>query len=168
MATQKVYIDPQSHRPRSTGFPGVVKANGSNYPVDGLAFDAALDEYTFFKRRIAGYGSGNLTLNILWYADTATANNVVWGASIAAITPDVDSQDVETDALATETKVTDTHLGTTGQRLHTCAVTISNLDSLAEGDYLTLRVGRPASSDAADTMAGDAIIAGLELTYSDT
>lgn len=136
--------------------------------MDGLAFDTALDEYAFFRWRIAGYASGNLTLNLLWYADTASSGNVVWTASIAAITPDTDTQDVETDGLASEATVTDSHLGTTGQRLHVATITISSLDSLANADMVTLRVGRPAASNGSDTMAGDAILVGLEVTYSDT
>lgn len=167
MATVSLAIDPLSFRHRSTFFPGIVKADGSTYPMDGLAFDTAIDEYAFFRQRIAGYGSGNLTLNILWYAATATSGNVVWTASIAAITPDSDTQDVTTDGLASEATVTDSHLGTTGKRLHVATITISSLDSLANGDMVTLRVGRPSGTNGSDTMSGDAVIAALELTYSD-
>ena len=73
---------------------------------------------------------------------------------------------VETDALATETTVTDSHLGTTGQRVHSASITISNLDSLADGDDVALRFGR-LGSNGSDTMAGDAIaIRDLHLSWS--
>jgi hypothetical protein len=75
---------------------------------------------------------------------------------MAAITPDTDTQDVETDALPTVTQVTDTHLGTVGQRLHRASITLTGaaLDTLATGDHVVLRVAR-VSADAADTMTGD-------------
>jgi hypothetical protein len=113
------------------------------------------------------YGSGNLTVDIDWYADTASTGNIIWGAAIAAITPDSDSQDVETDSLATANTVTDSHLGTTGQRLHRCSITVSNLDSLAAGDDVRMRIYRDAD-DGSDTMTGDAILTRVTVSYSDT
>jgi hypothetical protein len=92
---------------------------------------------------------------------------VIWGAQLAAIMPNTNSQDVETDTLATANTVTDTHLGTTGQRIHECSITISNLDSLAADALVFLRVYRDADA-AGDTMTGDALLVEAELSYSDT
>lgn len=140
---------------------------GTNFPVPGLAFDASTLETAFFRLKALGYGSGNVTLSLDWYADTASTGAVIWGAALAAITPDADTQDIETKAFATENTVTDTHIGTTGQRLHTATITISNLDGLANFDDLTLRLVRRAA-DGGDTMTGDAIVTSLLLSYSDT
>ena len=148
-------------------FPQIVQANGTNIPVRGLAFDAATEEAIFFRFRALNYGSGNLTVSVYWYADTASSGNVIWGAAIAAITPDADSQDIETDSLATAATVTDAHIGTTGQRLHQCSITVSSLDSLAANDDVALRFYRDAD-DGSDTMTGDAIVVGLVVSYSDT
>ncbi len=167
MATITHQFDIQAGKLRTTLFPALVQANGTSYPVPGYAFDAAADEEVYFQFRATDYGSGNLTLLILWYADTATANDVVWGAQIAVITPNTDTQDIETDGLATAQTVTDSHLGTTGQRLHEASLTISNLDSLAADDWVTLRLYRDANNGA-DDMAGDAIVVGIILEYSDT
>lgn len=167
MATVYQQLNPTSAVFRTTAFPQVVQANGTNIPVRGLAFDASTEEACFFTFRAVNYGSGNLTLDVYWYADTASSGDVIWGAAIAAITPNTDSQDVETDSLATASTSTDTHLGTTGQRLHHIAVTISNLDSLANGDIVQLRVYRDADAGG-DTMTGDAILTNLVLSYSDT
>jgi hypothetical protein len=78
---------------------------------------------------------------------------------MAAITPDTDTQDIETDGLPTTTNVTDSHLGTVVQRLHRAVVTLTGaaLDSLAAQDNAVLRVARVAT-DGADTMTGDAIL----------
>lgn len=140
---------------------------GSNFPVPVLKFDTTTAEAIYFYFQAVSYGSGNITIDIDWYADTATSGDVVWDAQIAAITPNTDTQDIETDTLATANTVTDSHLGTTGQRLHRATVTISNLDSIAADDWVVLKITRD-TGDAADTMAGDAMLAGVTASYSDT
>jgi hypothetical protein len=144
---------------RSTAFPGLVQANGTTIPVAGYAFDAASEEGLFFRFRASDYTSGDVAVSLDWYADSASSGAVVWGAQLAAITPDTDTQDVETDALPTTTNVTDTHLGTTGQRLHRVSITLTGaaLDSLSANDHAVLRIARVAT-DGADTMSGDAIL----------
>lgn len=148
-------------------FPEYAKVNGTNFPVSSLKYDAATDESAFWKFVATNYGSGNLTLDILWYADNATSGDIVLGGSISAITPNTDSQDIETDALATENTVTDSHIGTTGQRVHLATITISNLDSIAANDLIHLRIRRVGSSGS-DTMANDAHLLMAVLSYSDT
>lgn len=167
MATVYQQLTPEAAAFPATVFPQYNKIAGTAFPVTGLAYDAALDEAAFWKLEALNYGSGNLTLDVEWYADSASSGDVVWGAAIAAITPDTDSGDVETKALATENTVTDTHLGTTGQRLHRASITISNLDSLAARDDVWVRIRRVGSSGS-DTMTGDAILALAVLSYSDT
>lgn len=167
MATVYQQFDPTCGMFRTSAFPQIVQANGTNIPVRGLAFDASTEEAVFFRFRALRYGSGNVTVSVYWYADTASSGNVIWGAAIAAITPDSDSQDIETDSLATAATVTDAHIGTTGQRLHQCSITVSSLDSLAADDDVALRFYRDAD-DGSDTMTGDAILVGLTVSYSDT
>lgn len=168
MATTKVLILPGDALFPTSNPAAPVLFQGTNFPVAGLAFDATTQETAFFLLPpLPSYGSGNLTLTILWYADTASANGITFGASIAAITPNSDTQDIETKAFATENTASDTHLGTTGQRLHSFDITISNLDSLAAEDFLALRLRR-VPADAGDTMTGDMIVVGAQLAYSDT
>lgn len=167
MATVKRELNPQAGMFRTTAFPQIVQANGTNYPVAGLAFDAASDEHVYFKLEAADYGSGNLTVGLFWYADTASTNTCVWGAAIAAISANTDTQDIETDAFATANTVSDAHLGTTGQRLHYAEIAISNLDSIAADDFVTLDLYRDADNGS-DNMTGDAILVGITLSYSDT
>lgn len=168
MATVYQTLEPESAQFLSTVFPQLVR-NGTNFPVSGLAYDAAADEAAFWKVDASFYGvsNGNLTVDIRWYADTASSGDTVWGATLAAITANTDTQDVETKALTTENTFTDNHLGTVGQRLHSAIVTVSNLDSLAAGDSLWIRIRRIGSSGS-DTMAGDAIVERVVVSYSDT
>ena len=167
MATIKHTLLPEEAQFIATVHPAYVKTNGSAFPVSGLAFDAATDEFAFWKFIAQNYGSGNLTVNVLWYADTATSGDVIFDAAIAVITPDTDSQDVETKTFATLNTVTDTQLGTTAQRVQRATITISNLDSLAADDAVWFRLSRDANA-AGDTMTGDAIVVAVEVTYSDT
>jgi hypothetical protein len=167
VATVYVPLDVGAAITRTSTFPQLVQVNGTNIPVRGFAFDASTEEAIFFSFPAIGYGSGNVTCWLDWYADTASSGVVRWSAQIAAITPDSDTQDVETDSLATAATVDDTHLGTTGQRLHRAIVTVSSLDSLAANDWVQLRVARVAAN-AADTMTGDSILVGAVVSYSDT
>lgn len=150
-----------------TLMPQLVKL-GTNYPDLGLAFDAANDEQAFWDLDVEKYASGNPTLEIEWVADTAITGDVVLEAAIACITPEADTQDITTKALATAQSVTDSHLGTTARRLHRATITITNLDSLAPGDKLKLRVRRLGNSSGSDTMVGDLIIVKMVFKYSDT
>lgn len=167
MATTNIELNVKAADLRTTLFPQWVRRNGTNIPVAGWAFDAGLDEGIYFRFVARKYGSGNVTVDVDWYADTASANSIVLGAALAVITPDTDSQDVETDALAAEATVTDTHLGTVGKRLHRATITITALDSLAANDHVVLRVRRIGSSGS-DNMAGDAIVTYVGVSYSDT
>lgn len=165
MATIVHQFNPRDGEAR-TNAAAFVLVQGTNAPVPGLAFDADTDEDIFFRFTATGY-VGSPVLRIHWYADSASSGDVVWGCQIACITPNTDSQDIETDALATAQTVTDTHLGTTGQRLHETTITISNTDSLAAGDDVLVRLYRDANAGG-DTMTGDAVVTRSAFEYSDT
>lgn len=156
---------PGASKPIGTVFPQYNIIAGTNFPVEVLSFDAAADEAVCWRFSAVGYTSGNLTVDVEWYADTASSGDVVWGAALCVVTPDADTQDVETDAFATENTVTDTHLGTTGQRLHRATITVSNLDSLAADDAVELRIRR-VGSNGSDTMTGDANLTLVRVAYT--
>lgn len=166
MATIRQTLNPTSAVPAASNGGAFVAFAGTNFPVPGLAFDASTAETVYFFFRAASYGSGNITATVYWYADTASSGDVTFGTAIAAITPNTDTQDIETKAFATAQTVTDSHLGTTGQRLHSIDVTISNLDSVAADDYVAMKLYRDAAAGS-DTMTGDAIVVGVTLAYSD-
>jgi hypothetical protein len=169
MATVYKELDPEAHIPPSSNYGEYVRNYGSNFSVSGLAFDGgSTNESVFFKFIAHNYGSGNVTVTVYWYADTASSGNVQFGAGISVITPNTDTQDIETDTFATATETQDSHLATTGQRLHSMTIAISNLDSLAADDHVVLWFYRDASDTTNDTMAGDAIVTKLVVSYSDT
>jgi hypothetical protein len=168
VGTIKQHFAPEFALLRSaTAFPQFVRADGTTGPVSGYAFDATTEETIYYRFRAGNYGSGNITITAAWYADTGTSGGIAIGVSLAAITANTDTQDVETKAFATETIITDTHLGTTGQRAHDVIGTLSNLDSLAVDDWVLMRIARKPA-DAGDTMSGDMILVMVDLSYSDT
>lgn len=165
MATASQTLEPEAAEFLSTTFPALVR-NGTNFPVSALAFDPATDEAAFWKIDAAQFGSGNLTIDLYWYADSGTSGDTKWDAALAAITADTDTQDVETKSLATAQTVTDSHLGTTAQRLHKCSITLSNTDSIAQGDAVFLRIRR-LGSDAADTLNSiDALLERVVVSFT--
>jgi hypothetical protein len=139
---------------RTTAFPGIKRVNGTNVPLSGYAFDASTEEALFFRFRASDYVSGNVVVDLDWYPDTATSGNVVWGASISAITPG-DAQDLETDALSTVATATTAATGT--HRLARTVITITATESLSTNDQVVLRVARIAANGS-DTMTGDAVL----------
>lgn len=167
MATIYHEFNPQDGVPPTSSYPSFDVIAGTNFPVPCLEFDAAADESVFFLFRATSYGSGNLTLSIDWYADTGSSGDVIWGAQLACITQNSDTQDIETKAFGSANTATDTHLGTTNQRLHTVDITISNTDSITAGDWCVLKIYRDADA-AGDTMSGDASLVKALLSYSDT
>jgi hypothetical protein len=161
----KILLSPQSFvLPASNG--GRFRfTDGSSFTACTLAFDATTTQSAYATAKAIDYTSGNITCVIAWYADSATSGDVVWDVSIAAITPETDTQDFETKAFDAPNAVTDSHLGTTAQRLHEATITISSLDSLAANDVFAVRLRRVAS-DGADTMTGDAQVVLVTLSYS--
>lgn len=167
MATVKQVLLPEEAQFLASAFPQLDKVNGTASPVTRLLYDPNTDEAAFWHLEAVGYGSGNWTVDLIWYAVNATTGTVRWGVSLAAITPESDSQDAETKALATEQTVDDAHLGTTSKRLHKATIALANLDSVAAGDWCTLRVRR-IGSNAADNLANDAALVQVRLAYSDS
>jgi hypothetical protein len=169
MGTVPQYLAPEEAVFGANAFPQYVRNLGTAFPVTGLAFDANSSEVAFWKWTPFAYGSGNITCDVVWYADTSTTSThgVTWRAALAAITPSVDTQNVETKAFAT-TQQASTDLGSTdAQKVMKTTITISNLDSVAAGDEVWLSITRVVS-DAGDDLTGDAILTSVRLSYSDT
>lgn len=145
--------------------PEYVNAAGTNFPVGGYAFDAAAIEAIYFQWRIVTYGSGNLTLDFDWYTNNTTGNALI-NAAIAAQTSGTDTTSTLAKSFATANTVT-VASRTTANYPATGSLTISNLDSLANNDWVTLRLFRDATNGS-DTLTTDAIITTLRCSYSDT
>jgi len=150
---------------KNANFPQFKRINGT-LPITSLMYDASTQQTAYWRFVARDYVSGNFTLTIYWYADTASSASVIWEAQLAAITANVDSQNVETKSLDTLNFVQDTHLGTTGQRVHKTTLTLSNMNSLGDGDLCWLSVARDADgTNGTDDMSGDAAVLLIEVSY---
>lgn len=164
MADVYIELRPEEAIFASSNFPQYIKNNGSNFPVSWLAFDAGSTESAYFDLSAISFGGTQITCDLIWGAASATSNVVRWEVAVAAITPETDSQDPETKTFATAHTVDDTHLGTTAKRLMKATVTITNIDSLEDGDEMWLKVSR-LGGHTNDTMTGDAWLRKVRLTY---
>jgi hypothetical protein len=162
------YLTPEEAALSTGAWPRYVRNYGTAFTVTGLAYSETT-EVAFWKFSPAGYTSGNITCDVIWYADTSTtaAHGVVWQVALAAITPGVDTQNVETKAFTTSQTGT-TDLGSTNaQKLMKTTITISNLDSIAAGDEAWLSLTR-LPGNASDDLSGNAIVTSVRLSYSDS
>lgn len=174
MATVFHQFRPEEATFLGTAFPQYKKINGTSFPVSGLYYDAATDEAAFFVFRAINYGAGNddFTIDIEWYADTATAaQNIVWEAQVGVMTPNSDDADIETKALGTLNFVQDAQIAGVDQRPHRATITLlrANLQSVAADDFVFLRIARDANgTSATDDLAGDGVLTLTTVSYSDT
>lgn len=129
------------------------------------AFDPAVVENLYYEFVIRNYGSGNLSLALRW-STAATTGNAVWAAQIAAITA-ADAGAVSAKAYATANSVTVAAAGS-ANILNAATITISNLDSIANGDLVFLRFYRDAASGSDTINSNDCLVYHLDLSYSDT
>lgn len=97
--------------------------------------------------------SGNWIFDIQWIAN-ATANAAIWGVQVQAITPSDADTPLE-HAFATATTTTTTVNATEAYRLNTTQISVSNLDSVAAGDLVIVKLYRDAAQGG-DTLAVDA------------
>lgn len=167
MATTIQWLDPLSARVFTTvNPPEMIQANGTNFPVNGYAFDGGASvEAMFFEVAVAAYGSGNLTVLVDFYT-SATTLATVWQGAISVTTPG-DAQSMLLDAFATASAASAVTSNSTANGPLRATITITNLDSIANNDRMTLKVFRDPGN-AGDTNTSDAIAFGVWLTYSDT
>jgi hypothetical protein len=159
VANVVIQIDPLSARLPATQLPALTSVPAAtvatNPSVTVYAFDGAgtTKQYLNFVFRASNYASGNVTVDIdFWMTGTATTGNVKWECAIGCITPS-DAQGVTTDTFATATTTTTTVSGT-AKGLVRSTVTVSNLDSLAADDIVTLQLDRDPANDTCTDSAG--------------
>jgi hypothetical protein len=108
------------------------------------------------------YAAQTLTVKLMWVS-TVASNNVVWNASLMAMTSG-DAALLETDSFDTVNATTTAASGTAGRPV-TTSITMTNKDSVAAGDIVTLRISRDANN-AADTNTGNAKVAGIIIEWN--
>jgi hypothetical protein len=145
----------------------VFTIQGTNGPVRGCDCNGGTTDSTmFFVLDGATYASGTFTVDIYYFADTATTGQVKWGAAFGANTANSSTQDVTTDTFATETTGTLTHPGTTARREQKITLSSVSADSGATGDTFNIRVRRLASDTVNDNLSGSVYMTRIKVTYT--
>lgn len=158
-----VYIDGAAVRADLT--------NGCDYESDqtltagrpllmGSGFSGTADQFAQFKVPLPKmWNAGTITFRVRWASPNAGAGDVVWQLQGSA---SADGEAID-QAYGTGVKVTDTFQGAskTHRSPESAAVTIGNTPT--KEDLIYFRLGRLASSDAADTKVEKVYLEGVEL-----
>lgn len=161
MGTVSVPIDISAARPDSTNTPELVFIAGTNFPQAGYAFPQSSSKAIYLQFRSLQYGSGNLTLVLRSYSRSgSTTGTVTWTAALAAVSSG-DAVSLEAKSFATSQNASST-VNSTAKGDTSTSITISNLDSLANGDDVWIKVTRTDTS-----VTGDMILIGGDLSWSD-
>lgn len=160
MATANIPFDISAARNDFTNPCEWYAAQGTSFPMEGWVFPQNSSRAIHLKVGAEDYVSGNWTLNLQWFSPTgATTGTPVWSCQMAAITPG-DAQSVLTKALATATTGSQA-VNATASGLTQTAVTLSNLDSVAAGDYVEIKITRTDTS-----MTGNAVLTRAWISYT--
>lgn len=171
MATIKRELLPQTAFPAASNGAQHDVVAGSNAPIPVLAFDGgSTNETVFWTVPLLGYGSGTLTLDVYWRPATSTTgtHTARWGAAIASLTANSDTDAVGSSTFGTAVEVNDDVLGTTAGRPHMVQITGLDVTGLANEDILTVQLYRDASNTTDDDLTEDAYVFYCVLSYSDT
>ena len=138
---------PRDNQPPATAFATLDTRNS----IAVLDFDTATEESAIFAGVIpeGAILTSGLLVRITWTATTATSGACRWGVQWMRLNTDIDA-----DSYDTATEVTTTTNATSGITAVT-VITCTAIDGLTVGDAFRLRIYRD-TTDAADTMAGDA------------
>jgi hypothetical protein len=145
-----------------TNFPQYDIVQGTNAPIDNTGF--AVGESQFWKFPLRGYTSGDITVDVYWYA-AATTGNVKWETAIGAVTIATDTGSLEAKAFATATS-TQTAVNSNAKAGSKTTITItgSSLDSAAANDFIQFYLKRIAAS--ASEMSGDSLFLYAVVSWS--
>lgn len=133
-----------------------------------LAFDATTDEMCYWSFRMPADYLSTPVLKVQYKMASATSNTVVIEGRVAAVT-DGDSTDVDAKALGTTNASSATTVPGTAGYIDEISLALTNNDSVAAGDWVTVSLRRDAdSTNATDNATGDMEVIGVAITYTST
>lgn len=128
-----------------------------------LLFDDSTDELCFWTFRLpTGFASAPV-LKIQHKATTATTGNAGFDAAIMAVTPG-DSADVDTPSFDTDNVGAANATPGTAGFLDETSIALSNADSMAAGDLVSIRLNR--NTAIASNLTGDIEVPAVSLEYT--
>lgn len=127
-----------------------------------LAYDAATEEAAYWPLPAIQGLTAPISVVISYCMASATSGAVVLGAQVEAISDgDTVDLDASTSFDTTNNSASTTVPGTAGY-LDQIAITLTNNDSIAAGDYARIAIARK-TADAGDTATGDLYLIQVEL-----
>jgi len=130
-----------------------------------LLFDDSTDELCYWTFRLPQSYASAPVLKVQHKATTATTGDVGFDASIMAVTPG-DAADVDTPSFDTDNvSAGNTTPGTAGY-LDETSITLTNADSMAAGDLVTIRLNR--NTAVASDLTGDVEVVAVALEFTVT
>lgn len=145
-------MEPITLNPKGAEFPGSDPAERDMSQTHNmLLYDASTTETAFWgNNEVIDWDGGTLKSDIKYTMASATSNSVNWDISLFNLTGG-DSADIDTDSYDTANNCSETVPGTAGH-MSTLSCTLSNTDSIADGDIVSVKVQR----DSGDSATGDA------------
>jgi hypothetical protein len=127
-----------------------------------LLFDATTDEGRMWSFR-ANKATGTVTLNVSYYMKSAnTSKKIKLSAQLAAVSSGDTS--VTAKVFAAANTANPTVPDAIGTKANT-TITMTNADSIADGDWVCLFLQRVPSDGTNDTADGDVAVTDIELLY---
>jgi hypothetical protein len=164
--TSQMYLSAAGAVPKTTGGCAAaatteLSTNKLNFKT--LDFDAATEEHADFAFALpSDYNGGTMTAQVHWtHAATTCDFDVVWGLEGRCFAND----EALDQAVGTAVTVTDTGGTTTDLYVSAATAAITWGGTPAAGELVIITVFRKAA-DAADTMAVDAKLIGVQLNYT--
>jgi hypothetical protein len=154
---------PEAATPMSSNFPQLQKINTANTPRFVLSFDAATAETAVWSFNAPQGLSGTWVAVVTFCMASATSGKVDFTVAVEAITSGDSLNTLTTDSFDTENAITaPTVPGTAGYPLQ-FSCTLTNMDSIAAGDLVRLKLKRDATDGTNDTATGDCHVLSVEL-----
>lgn len=128
-----------------------------------LAFDASSVESASWTFRAPQGLSGSLSLVVSYFMASATSGNIDFEASVEAISEgDAHDLDAGTYFSTVNTMTADAVPATQGY-MGEFTISLTNADSIAAGDVVTIKLERDADDATNDTASGDCYVWNVEL-----
>ena len=128
-----------------------------------LSFDADTDEAAYLRFQMPdSYGTETISFDVIYKMASATSGDVIWACEVWAATA---GESGDTESYDTANTVTDTVPGTAGLTA-LATITLTNKDSVAASDLVTLRISRDANAGG-DTATGDAELVTVTVRWTE-
>ncbi len=129
-----------------------------------ILFDDTTPETCYWTFRMPdNYGSSPVA-KVQYKMASATTGTVEYEVSVMAVS-DGDAASVDTDSYDTTNSGSATVPGTAGY-LDEISISLANVDSVAAGDFVAVKLSRDADDGANDTATGDAEVIAVSIEYT--